>query len=419
MHTNRRSLVKGVAATALLAGLPMNFAFAAAPTEKRFIFVILRGGMDGLGVIVPYADPDYQEARGGPPNLDEFYDGGLAMPDPAERGGPIDLDGFFGLQPALEPLKAWYDEGSMMAVHAVASDYRDRSHFDGQDLLENGSGRVRGLHTGWLNRALGMMEQPDGRRNGLVMGLNTPLAMRGDVRVASWAPPTNPDPGKDFFERVERMYSEDPLLSAPLDEGLIAAEMAETAIGSGDAMSGMMMNANTPNSEVISSLAHAGGRLMAAPDGARIATFEMGGWDTHSQQGAFRGRLSANLEVFASAMLGMREGLGDAWSDTVIVAATEFGRTVHINGSAGTDHGTGGVALMFGGAIEGGRVLADWPGLSVTNQYEGRDLAPTTNTNSIFKAVLAEHIGLPIADINQHVFPNSADVRPMRDLVRV
>lgn len=405
MTLSRRTLLlTGAAALAT-----PRFAFAATPGDTRFVLCILRGAWDGLAVAPPWRDPAYADARGT-----------LAFQPPRGDGDAcLDLDGYFGLNPALAPLMSFWREGRLLVAHATATSYRDRSHFDAQDLLENGTTRARSVDTGWLNRALVELERqrgPRGRnaaRLGLAVGQQVPLVLRGPASIASWAPTALPQPKGDFMERVNAMWSRDALLGPALAEGLRTQAMSDEVLGD------RQMNRNIRPAQSMAPLAEAAGKLLAAPDGPRIATLEFGDWDTHAGQGRMTGRLANSLAGFADAMTALVRGLGPAWERTVVLAVSEFGRTVAPNGTGGTDHGTGTVALALGGAVKGGRVLADWPGLAPQHLHEGRDLKPTLDTRRLIKALLADHLGLDARTLDTTIFPDSNDAKALNGLIGV
>lgn len=414
MDLTRRHLLGGFAATAAAMVLPARLLLAKAPIEQRFVLIILRGALDGLAAMPPYADPDLKALRGA-----------LVPPDPGREGGMVDLDGRFALHPGLASLKDWYVEGSFLPLHAVASPYRDRSHFDGQDLLETGAARLDGTRDGWLNRTLGLIGATD-RRFGIAFAEDIPLVLRGTTPVTSWLPdrPTTLPPG--FPDLVARLYDQDPALHAAYASGLDTTAfgrqiqgMVQTASAPGpaspaqSAMAGGPMAPATTGADL--QLAEAAGRFLADPTGSRIAVMELYGWDTHVQQVK---RLDRLLAAYAATLQALRSGLGEAWKQTAILTVTEFGRTAAVNGSGGTDHGTGSVAFLAGGAVHGGRVLADWPGLSGDKLYQGRDLAPTTDLRAVAKGVFRDHLGLPQDALDRVIFPGSTDAAPMRELVR-
>ncbi len=400
--TSRRALLRMTGACCLAgAGLMApHVLLAAAPMSERFVTVILRGAMDGLGAVAPYADPDYREVRGG-----------LALAEPGAAGGLLDLDGRFGLHPSLATLHGWFASQQLLIVHAVATPYRERSHFDGQDLLENGTTAPHERRDGWLNRALGLMGA-DGKRIGLAVGQSVPLTLRGPTPVASWAPELLPDPDEDFLARLQTLYAADTQLGPVFHEAMVTRGMIDGVLG--DDLAGMARR----EAQEISTMAREAGRLLAAPEGARVAVMELNGWDTHVGQGAADGRLARQLLTLDKALASLREGLGDAWGQTAVVVVTEFGRTARENGTGGTDHGTATVAMLAGGAVEGGRVVGRWPGLAAANLYQGRDLAPTTDLRALLKTVLVGHLRLPADGVERLVFPGSAGVAGLPELVR-
>jgi uncharacterized protein (DUF1501 family) len=397
MLATRRRLLLGLGALAL--PLP-GVALAAASTDKRFVFVILRGGLDGLAAVPPYADPDYVELRGE-----------LAVPAPGRDRGALDIDGRFGLDPALAGLDRFVRARQLAIVHAVATPYRQRSHFDGQDLLENGSTDPRAKNGGWLNRTISLLGRPaeTERRLGLAVGYTVPLALRGELPVATWSPRQLPDASADFLAKVAELYRDDRLLGPTLRQSVGAQAMSAEAMGDSAKMTGP---ARGPAAFKLA--AEAAGKLLASARGPRIAVLELNGFDTHAQQ---RDRLAGPLAGFADGMGALADALGPAWTDTVVLAASEFGRTAAINGTRGTDHGTAGVAFVLGGRVAGGRVLGRWPGLSAQQLHEGRDLAPTTDLRAVAKAILKTHLGLPADALARVVFPGSRDVAPMEGLL--
>jgi len=403
----RRSFLTGAGALALSAAMPAAV-LADAPTDKRFVLIVLRGAMDGMNVVVPYGDKDYAGLRGE-----------IAIAKPGEDGGAFDLNGFFGLHPALAEIAPWYKEGGLLPIQAVASPYRDRSHFDGQDMLENGTLSPRNTDSGWLNRALTAMGG-DSRRIGLAVGQNIPLVLRGPNQVSSWAPAKVPEADANFLALVQTLYQKDPKLSAALAEGIKSTETADRVIGTGkDDPETMAANGGQPvrPAQAQRVLADAAGKMLADPNGPRIAVFDALGWDTHAGQGAAKGRLAGALTGLQASLTSLRSALGPAWKDTVVVMATEFGRTAHANGTGGTDHGTGTAALLVGGAVQGGKVGGTWPGLAEGKLYQGRDLMPTTDLRAVLKTVLADHLGVPRKALDSTVFPNSGDTKPVAGIV--
>jgi uncharacterized protein (DUF1501 family) len=392
MSIDRRQFMLSLVASGAVLSLP-GLSLAAAPTERRFVFVMLRGGMDGLAAIPPYADPAYAAARGA-----------LALPASAY----IDLNGFFGLNAALAPLYDFYRKGEMLAVQAVHSPYRERSHFDGQEVLEGGGSAPHRTHDGWLNRTLSAIDKPEA----MAIGQNVPLALRGEVPVASWAPSPLAGLSQDMAKKLAGVYSGDQLFSMALEEGVQSEAFVAGTLGED-----MEMKMGGKAKDFVK-LAEAAGKLMAAATGPRIAMLELGGWDTHTGQGTEGGRIAEPLSRLANGILALAQSLGQAWSNTVLVAVSEFGRTVAANGTGGSDHGTAGAALVLGGAVKGGRVIANWPGLAKEKLYQGRDLAPTLDIRSLLKGLLKDHLGVAKTALDSLIFPESAAIPSLEGLLR-
>jgi uncharacterized protein (DUF1501 family) len=346
--------------------------------------------MDGLAAVPPYGDPYYKRQRGE-----------LALARPGETGGALDLDGFFGLHPALQHCHALYRSAELAPLHAVASPYRERSHFDGQDVLENGTASPSGARDGWLNRMLTRPEEAIG------LGQTVPLVLRGVQRVPSWAPSRLPDTDAATLERIAWLYDQDEFFASRFQQALAIDAVTDMGPMQGDVRGGRGL---------LTALAKAAGRFLAEPDGPRLAVLEYAGWDTHANQGALTGPLATRLGFVDEGLKLLQTSLGSSWRDTVVLAVTEFGRTAAINGTRGTDHGTGACALLAGGAVNGGRVIADWPGLASRDLFEGRDLRPTVDLRAVFKGVLGDHLGLSRSALDTAVFPGSAEVPPVRDL---
>jgi len=401
MASRREFLRMGLGAGAALrlATLPgVSFA-AAGGGESRLVVVILRGALDGLSAVPPYGDRDYAAARGP-----------LAIRPPGEPQGALDLDGFFGLHPALTGLHERWQARELIVVHATASPYRERSHFDGQNVLENGGDRPSGAASGWLNRALGALPPPRGQ--GLALGQNVPLILRGPAPVGSWAPALLPEVEPELVTRLRVRYSNDATLAARLDEATRIGALADEE-GAG----GAQQMARAGNAARLKAIAETAGRMLAAEGGPRVAVMDAGGWDTHAGEGAADGQLAGRLRTLDQGLAALRTGLADAWARSVVLVCTEFGRTVETNGTRGTDHGTGAAALLVGGALAGGRVLADWPGLAPRHRHEGRDLKPTTDLRAVAKGLLADHLRVPAPALGA-VFPGAERLAPLAGLVR-
>jgi uncharacterized protein (DUF1501 family) len=389
--TSRRSALLGLTAAFALAGT--SVAFASARTDRRFIVIILRGALDGLSAVQPYGDPAFRDIRGA-----------LALGEPGTSGGVLDLGGMFGLHPAMPALHGMYKSGDALLIHAVAGHYRSRSHFEAQDYLESGADQR--LTSGWLNRIAGILPVDGGHENALSVGLSAPLLLRGPAAVETWAPEHFSQPAADLYQRIMAVNERDPLLGPALTEGLRQKGVNAATLSGTDIQ--------IKGDRSFEALAGAAGHLLGRPDGPRLAALELGGWDTHAGQ---NGRLHIALGQLDAGIGALKAALGDVWSKTAILAVTEFGRTAHINGTGGTDHGTAGAAFLCGGAVSGGSVLADWPGLGVGQLFENRDLAPTTDLRGVIKGVASDHLGLRRPALLK-VFPGGSAAEPVAGLIR-
>ena len=368
--------------------------------DPRFLFVVLRGALDGLSAVMPVGDPDFAKARDG------------FMDDVRQAGAPLPVSSMFALNPQMKTLASLYAKNQAAIVHAVATPYRDRSHFDGQEVLESGLPNVTHGDSGWLNRALAGLPKPASLaargKQSLAIGPTVPLVMRGAVPVMSWSPEHLGPASDDTVARLLSLYqARDVSLAQALEQSKTVA--AET--------SGMAASKGARGLDAMLAMADGAAWLLVRADGPRIAALSIDGWDTHADEKPGTGRLGKMLGLLDQLFDHLQQGLAPVWNDTVIVAATEFGRTVRINGTAGTDHGTGTVAFLLGGAVKGGRVIADWPGLSEKALYEGRDLKPTTDLRSVLKPVLNEHLGIDRKILDEQVFPASGNVAGLDGLV--
>mgnify|MGYP000946322938 FL=1 len=374
--SRRHMLISGL--TIAAAGAVPRFAYAAAATPRRLVFVIQRGAADGLAIVAPTGDPAYAAARG-------------AL---AEEAGAASLNDLFTLHPALAAGADLYRAKQAHFAHAVATAYRDRSHFDGQNVLEGGGSRPYEKSDGWVGRLLTLL--PAAEREALAIAPAVPLALRGSAPVATYAPSRLPQADADLIARLSALYAADALLHPLWDSAVKTQELAGDIGGN-----------NGRNGADLGKLAAS---LMLPADGARVMMIETGGWDTHSGQ---RGRLTAQLRGLDQLVGALQAGLGPAWNDTLVVVATEFGRTVAVNGTGGTDHGTGSAAMFFGGAlaaggpVAGGMVSADWPGLSAANRLDGRDLKPTRSLESVIGAAIAHHYALDPARVMRTLYPDA------------
>ena len=382
--------------------------------DPRLLVIVLRGALDGLGAVAPVGDPDWIGLRG---------DRALVLDG---KTPALPLDTFFALNPAMPNFHRLYQARKATIVHAAATPYRERSHFDGQDVLESGVGRPGAVDSGWLNRALVALESsgrvdPGGSR-ALGVGTITPLIVRGKAPILSWAPQRLLPASEDTQARLLDLYQH-------TDSKLASALQARMRL----AGLGGVVNADDPMSDeaalrvpgaarvraFFAETAGAAARFLAKADGPRVGALGFVGWDTHMNEGAVSGQLANLLGALDGALAAVETNMGEAWRDTVVAVVTEFGRTARINGTNGTDHGTATVAFLAGGALEGGRIIADWPGLKPAQLYEERDLKPTTDLRAVLKGVLRDHLRVEESVLAASVFPASTDVRPMSGLVRL
>jgi uncharacterized protein (DUF1501 family) len=396
---SRRAVLGGTGALFSWAFIP-RFAHATGGRDPRFVTIILRGALDGLTAVPPIGDSTYRSLRQS-----------IALANDGAHPA-LKLDGFFALHPSMQNFERLYRANQAAIVHACATAYRDRSHFDGQDVLESGYPVPGHTDSGWLNRLMqtlpmGERVAPRATSKGLAVGANAPLVIRGKAPVLGWAPATLKQADGELPQRLMSLYDHtDPLFARLLTEGIATGKIA----------SGMDVKARggpgDPNG--MEQMATGAARLLAQPDGPRIAALAFDGWDTHAQE---LNRLSRLLGGLDNAFAAFERELGPAWKDTVVIAVTEFGRTAHVNGTEGTDHGTGTVVFLAGGAVRGGRVIADWPGLRPNQLRDGRDLAATADVRGVVKGVAVDLLGASPAALGRDVFPGSESVGPVKGLI--
>jgi len=396
----RRTTLLGLASVLTLGRV--SLAVADAPTEQRFVVVILRGALDGLSAVVPYGDPGLAALR---PEL--------VPPMPGKDQGLLDLGGRFGLHPAMTRSHALYEANELLVVHAVAGNYRVRSHFEAQDCLESGADHR--MTSGWLNRAVAALpaqSQPHTLARAIAVGPSIPLLLRGQQQVANWAPHGFAEPEQAIYQQVLSLNRADPIIGPAITAGLRDRGFGDVVMGTDkDAANGP---GQAGGRYAFAALATAAGDMLKAPDGPRIAALDLGGWDTHTAQIP---RLAQALTQLDTGIDALRTALGDTWGQTVVLVMTEFGRTARMNGTRGTDHGTATVAFVAGGAVAGGKVVANWPGLGSGQLFENRDLAPTTDLRSVAQGILVGHLGLNPTALAT-VFPGGEPAQPLRGLVR-
>jgi uncharacterized protein (DUF1501 family) len=395
------------------------FAWAYAPKlaraegrDPRMLVIVLRGALDGLGVVAPVGDPDWMSLRG---------DRALVLDG---KTPALPLDSFFALNPAMPNLHRLYQARQAIIVHATATPYRERSHFDGQDVLESGFSRPGSTDSGWLNRALSSLAA-DGRVNprgsrAFAVGPVTPLVVRGSAPIMSWVPQRLLPASDDTQMRLLDLYRHTDAKLARAFEG--RRDLTTLARGAG--MTAMSPRPAEPAAmgiarvrEYAANVASAAATYLAQPDGPRVGAAGFVGWDTHINEGAAGGQLAALLGALDGAIAAIEKSMGSAWSETVVAIVTEFGRTARINGTDGTDHGTATIAALVGGALKGGRVIADWPGIKAADLHEGRDLKPTIDLRAVLKGVLQDHLRVDERALTATVFPGSGDVKAIEGLV--
>jgi uncharacterized protein (DUF1501 family) len=409
MHApSRRELMLG--SGALFAWAHMPKLARAEGRDPRMLTIVLRGALDGLGAVAPVGDPGWVALRG---------DNALMIDG---KKPALKLDDFFALNPAMPNLHRLYTSGQAIIVHATATSYRDRSHFDGQDVLESGVEKPGALSTGWLNRGfVSLTPEKIGTaygRKAFAVGPVTPLVVRGPAPVLSWSPQRILPASDDTMMRLLDLYRHTDVDLARVLEG--RQNLADMSRGNG-------MNQNGANGGPVPGIAQlrayfteatgAAAKFLARPDGPRVGALALDGWDTHINEGIAGGRLAQLLGALDDAIAAAEKELGAAWSETVVALITEFGRTARINGTDGTDHGTATVALLAGGALKGGRVIADWPGLKAADLFESRDLKATTDLRAVLKGVLRDHLRVDERALAADVFPGSENVKPMAGLV--
>jgi uncharacterized protein (DUF1501 family) len=408
LHASRRDMLLGSGALFAWAFLPKLA--RAEGRDPRFLTIVLRGALDGLATVAPVGDPDWAALRGD----DALTLGGKA---PA-----LKLDGFFALNPAMPNLHTMFDAKKAIVIHASATSYRERSHFDGQDILESGVEKPGGVKTGWLNRVLaGLAPEDRVNSNGsraFAVGPVTPLVVRGPAPVLSWSPRRILPATDDTVMRLTALYRQTDPEFARILEGSkkLTALVREHGVEQKPTSEITGPNAAQLRAYFAEAVG-AAAKFLAEPDGPRVGALALDGWDTHFNEGIARGQLAQLLGALDGALAAAKENMGPAWRETVIVLVTEFGRTARINGTLGTDHGTATIALLVGGALKGGRVIADWPGLKPAQLLESRDLKPTIDVRAVLKGVLKDHLRADERVLTADVFPSSTDVKPIGGLI--
>ena len=384
---NRRHILSGGFALAAAAAFPPGLR-ASPVAQRRLVVVLLRGGMDGLSALPPLGDSCHQAARGA-----------LAIGADAALPGPAP----FGFHPSLTFLQQRFAAGQVLLAPASASPYRDRSHFDAQNVLESGAMRPYGLESGWLNR-LSALLAPTGSPPVALAG-TLPLMLRGPADASNYAVSPLRTVSEDLSARLARLYADDPLLARAWGQ----AQSAEALTAELEEAAGMVAgaaDAQTPRRELDPAGTGAlAGQMLSQPDGPAILLLESDGWDTHSRQASRLERQFAQLDAL---LAGLHKASGAAWTRTLVLVVTEFGRTVRANGTGGTDHGTAGLAILLGGAVQQSAVIGDWPGLGGSDLLDGRDLLPTTDLRSLVCAAASDHLHLPARQVATALYPDQS-----------
>ena len=385
---NRRGFLRQMCLGGIATFALPSITFAQVSRRGRLVFVLLRGGFDGLAAVVPYGDPAYRRLRAG----FAFEDSELT-----------ELTDLFGLAPGLAPMRPLWDANELVVLHAMAIPYRTRSHFDGQAILETGLDRPVGSSDGWLNRLLQMMS---GTRSGIAIASGLPRSLAGTFEVQTWSPTQLGVVDDVYLERLAALYRGDQTLHGRFE----AAMQQKDVVGEeAAARAGARRGGITP-------LMQAAARILRGETGPNIAAVEFSGWDTHANQGLAGGALDRLLAQLAEGLMAFRTEMGAAWATTTVVVMTEFGRTAHPNGTRGTDHGTAGAGLIIGPAVARSQVFSDWPGLNDRELFENRDLKPTLDTRSVLKAAIAGTFDLTPTQADR-VFPGSSPVRGSYELM--
>ena len=384
---NRRHLLLAGCAATLVSVAPGAFANTGMSQGRKLVVIILRGAMDGLAALPKIDDPDIRSHR-------------ASLID--ARATPLS-DGF-ALHSAMPTLAAMYVSKEAAFVPALAGPYRERSHFEAQDLLECGE-ITKVSADGWLNRAL---QKAPGAYSAVSIGPSQPLILRGaSTKTTSWSPAVLPEASDDTLARLLDLYENDPVLKP----ALISALGAESIAGAME----MKATRDGPGRPAqYAAQLEAAGKFLSQPDGPEVAVVSLDGWDTHTGQNA---ALQQRFTALDNGIKALKIALGPAWTKTAVIAVSEFGRTVRVNGGGGTDHGTGGLAILAGGAIKGGRMYGDWPSLRSSALFENRDLMPTVDARQVFKGLLRDQLGWAQKDLDTTVFHDSAKVMALSGLV--
>ncbi len=402
--------VIGAVSTSVI--LPTSLSLAATPTDKRLIVILLRGGMDGLGLFPPFGDKNYQEMRGK-----------LALSPPEKNNGMMDLDGFFGLHPSAASLIQFWQRQELAISPATATTYRGHSHLHAQRILENGSDTIDGASDGWLNRAVKIMVKNKVNDQNIkpIITVNTPQAnsktpfiIQGDIAINILELNQIPDNILGFNEKLRLIYKDDLMLAPILAQAIDKRKIIDKILTMDDINSAQ----SASNIENLSAMAKIAAANLIKDDGAKVAILDISGWDSHYQQGQESGTLARKIAALSSGIDVLYEEMHDIWDKTVIITVSEFGRSVISNDYGGTNNGTAGAMMILGGAVSGQKIIGKWPGLAKNNLYKSRDLMPTIDNRAIFKGILKNHMKISQKDIEESIFPNSKPITPIENLIR-
>lgn len=406
-NVSRRSFLTGAAALTASATLPLdNLSFASLPGKKKLVVIMLRGGLDGLALFPPMGDKNYHKQRKG-----------LALPDYNSPGAPIKLNKLFGLHPMAEAFYPFWARKEMAFIPAAGLPNKDGSHFSGQELLESGYGSIgSGDGTGWLGRALKLLKA--GNEESFYAGDYLPLILQSkDGNGSLQFQPAHVAEG--YEQRLQIIHEGDDLLAPVLNQANNKEEARLARLKQDDQFSAK----SAPSVIGFDDAAMLTGKALARKNGPSVAVLETSGWDMHDSQGNSSGRLARRLAALSGGMEAMVNGMAqtsidNVWKDTVVVIASEFGRSIAPNERAGTDNGHGTSMILLGGSVLGGKAVGTWPGLSETQLHQKKSLAYTVDMRAVFKRVLQDHLSISRTELDRTIFPNSGAIAPLKGLIK-
>jgi uncharacterized protein (DUF1501 family) len=390
----RRKLLKGL----LLAGgftlLPLSgrgwVLAAPEPVNRHLVVIMMRGAVDGLNVVTPYREANYYRVRNS-----------IAMPPPGQSSGLVDLDGYFGLNPALTPIMPLWQDKTLAFIHACGSPNTTRSHFEAQDILETAMMNTAMASQGWMNGLAQALPVNQSATRAVAFGNVLPKIFQGHYDVSTIPVGIKGNGGKQVSnpqleQAFSQLYGNQTELGGLYKQGLAARSSVMQDLQNGPDLEKEMEAASkgAPGADGFAIETSKVAQMIRQDPGVQLVFLDVGGWDTHVQQGSIKGQLFNKLNKLGEGIAALAQGLGPAYKDTAILIMSEFGRTVAENGNAGTDHGHGNVAWLMGGGVKGGKVWHRWPGLNENQLYEGRDLAVTTDFRGVIGSVASGHFGL-------------------------